>query len=267
MDLDDELRRMFANSGDQLDVPIRPDAEQAIVAGAGRRRKRRLAAMSASGAAAVVVVVAVGIALANPTPEAMPPAHVPTSTSSSPTPPSQNEAPPTEPGTGIALPPAAPPTGEEEPPQGTTEEPPPPPEVTGEEIGPFGWRELRLGMTYEEAVATGLVVETGAPPGPGCNTYTIATADGSHGGAVHISQEFGVDFIAPYVKVHTPEGVSEGWTIEQFLVVYPELADEVAQSSSVTIPVAGNSAAEYRIDHLGTGTIQMVALQLTSPSC
>lgn len=269
MDLDDELRRMFANSGDQLDIPVRPDAEQRIVAGAQRVRKRRLAVMSSSGAAAVVVVVAVGIALANPTPEAMPPAHVPTSTSSTPTPPSSTPAPPPGEGTGTAIPPAAPPATGGDGPPGTsenTEEPPPEPEVTGELIGPFGWRELRLGMTYDEAVATGLVVETGSPPGDGCTSYTIATADGSHGGALTFSYN-GLEFIAPYAKVRTPEGVWEGMPIEQFLELYPEKADEVAQGGSVTIPAVGNSGAEYRIDHHGTGTVSMIGLRIYARGC
>jgi len=267
MDLDDELRRMFANSGDQLDIPVRGDAEQTIVAGAGRRRKRRLAAMGASGAAAMAVVVAAGIALANPTPEAMPPA-IPTSTTDAPSETTSTTTTPTS-ETVPVPPPAAPPTsGEVDPPneETTEEEEPPPPAAQGEVIGPFGWRELRLGMTYDEAVATGLVVETGSPPGDGCTSYTIATADGSHGGALTFSYN-GLEFIAPYAKVRTPEGVWEGMPIEQFLELYPEKADEVAQSGSVTIPAVGNSAAEYRIDHHGTGTVSMIALRIYARGC
>lgn len=267
MELDDELRRMFANVDDQLDVPVRPDAEQTIVAGAQRVRRRRLAAVSASGAAAVVVVVAAGIALANPTPDAMPPAHTPTSTSSTPTSPSSAASQTTESGTGVAVPPAAPPATETDPPEQTTEDLPTEPEVTGEQIGPFGFRDLRLGMDYETAVATGMVgAGDPPPPGPGCAGYPLLI-DGVSVGDVGLSGERGVVAIAPDLPVHNVDGVSVGWTTEQFLAKYPDKAEEVEMYGIVTVPVTGNPDAFYRFDVYKDRGVTTITLQMSGDIC
>src|SRR5690348_3337808 len=71
-DLDDELRELLGS--DRLDVPVRADAEEIIVAGARRLRRRRIVAATASGALGVVAAIVAGFVLAGGTPDAMPPA-------------------------------------------------------------------------------------------------------------------------------------------------------------------------------------------------
>lgn len=57
-----ELRRLFAGLEGRLDVPVRPDATTAIVAGARRLRRRRAGAMI--GAVVALAVAGAGIAVA-----------------------------------------------------------------------------------------------------------------------------------------------------------------------------------------------------------
>jgi hypothetical protein len=246
VDLDDELRRMFANVDDQLDVPVRPDAEQTIVAGAKRLRRRRLAAVTATGAAAVVAVVAIGVALALPNQEAMPPADFPTTTTTTTTTePSVSETVPTPADTA---PPAAPPTeGDPAPgpnPPGDTVAPPPAgPEVSGERLGPHGLGTLRLGMDVESAMATGMVGD-GAPPGTGCVSRPLLI-DGQASGEVYFGDR-GLQIIAPGVPVHTVDGVSVGWTTAEFVARYPD-EQGAAENGTAYLAVSGNPDAIYRV--------------------
>jgi hypothetical protein len=58
VNIDEDLKRLFADEGDRLAVPVRLDAERVIVAGARRvRRNRRVAAGAVVTAAAVFVLV------------------------------------------------------------------------------------------------------------------------------------------------------------------------------------------------------------------
>ncbi len=236
---------MFSNVDDQLDVPVRPDAEQTIVAGARRLRRRRLAAVTATGAAAVVAVVAIGVALSLPNQEAMPPADVPTTTTTTPTEPSVPETVPTPP-TDTA-PPAAPPMEGDSP---TTGHNPPgdapaptEPEVNGELLGPDGFGALRLGMDVESAMATGMVGD-GAAPGTGCVARPLLV-DGQASGEVYFGDK-GLQIIAPGVPVRMVDGVSVGWTTAEFVARYPD-EQGAAENGTAYLAVPGNPDATYRV--------------------
>lgn len=265
MDLDDELRRMFAASGDKLDVPVRGDAEQTIVAGAQRRRKRRLAAVTAGGAAAVVTVVAVGIALALPNQEAMPPALIPTTTDSTPTEPST--PPPVAPPPTAEAPPAAPPTGgstgtpEDNSPEEPSGDPPTEPEVTGQQLGPSGFLALELGMSVESAMATGMVGEGTGETGCAGRPLLI---DGQESGTAYFGDK-GLQIIAPTVAVHTVDGVSVGWTIAEFVARYPD-EQGAAENGEAYLAVPGNSGAIYRVI-FANDQISRIQLQMVDMIC
>lgn len=62
-ELDDELRRLFAD--ERLTLPVTVDVENAVVAGAKRRRRRRVTAAAASGVVAVAALVFVAASLIN----------------------------------------------------------------------------------------------------------------------------------------------------------------------------------------------------------
>jgi hypothetical protein len=266
MELDDELRRMFAASGDKLDVPVRADAEQTIVAGARRLRRRRLTAMAAGGAAAVVTVVAVGIALALPRQESMPPAvDPPTTTSSTTTEPSVPDTgapPPT-----AEAPPMTPPSGGDpqpngdDPPEQTAPEPPPEAAVTGRQLGPSGFMALELGMSVESAMATGMVSDE--PYSVGCQGRSLLI-DGQASGTAYFGDK-GLQIIAPTVAVHTVDGVSVGWTTDQFVARYPD-EQGAAENGEAFLSVAGNSDAIYRVI-FANDRVSRIQLQMVDMIC
>jgi hypothetical protein len=256
MDLDDELRRLFTS--DRLDVAVRPDADEVIVAGARRLRTRRILTATAGGAAAIVAVVVAGIVLAGGNPDAMPPATTNPSTPSAAT--SHGFATPTTQSTA-----AAPPVGTIAPGSTTTETPPTttttttdpaPPDLDLPEIGPYGFQALRLGQTLEEAQATGMIADR--PHDGGCVAYTLVS-DGVSG-QVYISDTVQAIAADP---VMTPEGVGPGWTIEQVQEVY---SVDVGPNGQVLVPVLGNASASYRLQ-FADGVVTSVGLQFDGQTC
>ncbi|WP_258344832.1 hypothetical protein [Saccharopolyspora gregorii] len=84
-DLDDELRRMFAD--DRLEVPVRTGAEWSLVAGARRRRKRQTTLAAVGGVLAMGVLFGGGAVLvARPDPGPVRPAVPPVVGTSVPSP-------------------------------------------------------------------------------------------------------------------------------------------------------------------------------------
>ncbi len=274
MELDDELRRMFAEAGDRLDVPVRPETEQLIVAGARRVRRRRIATAAAGGAAAVVAVVLGGIALAGGTPDAMPPAtkelspssqtstvassttsSVPSTTTQQP----QNNS-----------------TQTNEQPKGETTQPQlsdrvdPPPVLGFEVLGPTGIRSLQLDQSLDSADLTGMLGATNdTDNGYGCLQHSLLL-DGSPAGFVYVSSAAGgskVEAIASDI-VETPEGVGAGWTLKQVMAVYPDVDEEFAANNGRGLAaVPGNSDARYRLAFNPAGVVTGVTLQNSTQPC
>lgn len=256
MNVDDELRRMFDDLGDRLDVPVRFDATEVILAGARRVRRRRIAAATVSGVLAVVLLAGAGILLTRPGPESAPPAVTwngpPPSTAWSasasvvapPRVPSTTNEPPAGSATGGVRGPAVDggPAGEEEPPRPRPERPP----VTGVQIGPDGFGSVRLGMGYDELVATEAIRGSEPPPTSGCVSYEFTDQAGS--GQVQVTSVGGVQAIQPAARTRTAEGVSSEWTLARVSALYPEVTPEVvAAQNPVPVEVRGNPGVVYMI--------------------
>lgn len=261
MDLDDELRQLFTS--DRLDVPVRADAEEVIVAGARRVRRRRIAAATASGAFAVVVVVAAGIALAGGDPDAMPPAttnpETPTSESSVGAGPVSPESTASSPTLNTAT--STSPSTPRPPTTKTKTSDPGPPDLSFPVVGPTGYKALELGQTLEDAQATGLLGEPGTSQGS-CTRYDLLSDDRATG-YVLISETVQVIAADP---VQTPEGVGRGWTVDQVKEVYPGLDEDAAADGLAVVPVDGNSAASFEL-HFSDGEVSRVTLRLDNPAC
>jgi hypothetical protein len=259
MALDDELRHLFAS--DRMDVPVRPDAEHIIVAGARRVRRRRIAATATGGA--VVLIVIAGVALAGGQPGDMPPAtRKPTtaSTTSAELVKTSDEAPP-----------AAPPvTSAEDEPEHT-----PPSTDSSEEtdtstpglafpvFGPTGFRGLELGQTLEEAQATGVLGDQNSPTGPYCDYYHLMV-DGEPAGWVLVSDTVqAIDSDA----LQTPEGIGAGSTLEQAATAYPDVGDQFGtQNGHAIVAAPGNDNARYNLQ-FADGKIVRVALEADGLPC
>lgn len=257
MDLDDELRQLFTS--DRLDVPVRADADQVILAGARRLRRRRIATATAGGVFAVVAVVIGGIALAGGNPDAMPPA-----TTNPSTPPAASSVEvSTLPSASTAV---APPLGTTSTPTQSSTRPvvptrtsePGPPDLNFPELGPTGFQALELGQTVEEAQATGLlgpIVQDGGADG--CSIYELLSDDRTSGRVY----AYGGALVAIAADpAQTPEGVGPGWTIEQARVEYPDLREGIPGSGAWFTVVPGNASARYALE-TADGVVTSVTLR------
>jgi hypothetical protein len=278
VNLDDDLRRMLADldADERLDVPVRPGAAELIVAGARRVRRKRIAAVTAASALTAAAVVVGGFVLAAGGPEALPPAtsdlqvapesSVPSSGSSSratTSPSGRTTASGIRPGGEAPGPGGGGDGGADGGDQQPTVDPPPPP--SGEQIGPASFQALRLGMTYDEAVATGMVGAGDPVPATGCATYPLLVGGESAGG-VQISAASGVEVLYPVVALHTPEGPSNGWSLAQVKAVYPEIDEAAVADSGLAFPaVPGNPGAVYRLEFLDE--LVGIALQSSAQPC
>lgn len=215
-DLDERLRRLFAD--DRLTLPVSQEAEEAVVAGARRRRRRRLALASSSGVLAVAAAVFVVAAL-------------------------------TSLGRGHGPLAAAGPHLSETPDRVTTESPTPATTWPAGLLNEAGVDGLRLGMSEAQVNVAlrgspidrpiGMVGKCAdyelmfpAPPSAGAVATTTVTPDSiarkeTFGGSsvvmVVVSPEYGVVQIGGTPGVHTPEGVYSGLPRSVIDKAYPSL--------------------------------------------
>ncbi|MFL6120611.1 hypothetical protein [Actinophytocola sp.] len=261
--LDDELRALLHS--DRLDVAVRSDADEIIVAGARRVRRRRIVAATASGALGVVVVVVAAFLTAGGAPDAMPPA---TSTTTRPPAAPSIEVETLLPSAATAQ---APPLGtttttttRPKPPRTPTKTTDPgPPDLNYLVIGPTGLRSVRLGQTLEDAQATGMLGSVTTHTSGGCDIYQLISDDRVTG-SVRISDTVRSISANP---VQTPQGVGPGWTLSQVEEVYPDVDTQAAtETGEARVPVPGNAAAVFRLLISG-GKVTGVALELADATC
>jgi hypothetical protein len=264
MDLEDELTRLFQD--ERLDVRVAPHAEQAVVAGARRVRRRRVALISAAGVLGALAVAGGTIVLARgpaTTDSAVPPPPLPITssvTSTSPEP-SASLADPTPEGPPPTMKPSTPPEAT----RATTSISPPrtssPSPISATVLGPTGYGSLRLGMTEAQLLATGQVSAARTPGAGTCAQYTI---NGQSGSRLEVSATRGLVIIDPGTAIHTPEGISEGSTVQQAKAKY---ADYDSQGSPVIVKVPGNPAAWFYLYPDPDGTIGQITLVGSQTEC
>jgi hypothetical protein len=111
-------------------------------------------------------------------------------------------------------------------------------------LGPFGLGALKLGMTAEQARASGMVVtdkET-VKPGVVCGeTFRVRGVAYPDGGVMYATH-LGVAGIPAYGSVATPEKIKIGSTVAAVRKAYPDWRD----GGFADAP--GNSTAAYRIE-------------------
>lgn len=225
MNLDDELRRLFTD--DRLDVPVHAGATEAVLTGARRRRTHRLAAVTATSALVALLVVG-GVAIAGGTPDSTPigPA-MPTTTTQGPT------------TTTSTRPPTVPTTTTRQKMTGTVTatSQPPPATQTGPVVGPDGFSAIKLGMSYDEAAATGELVGK-RQLGMSCEVYRTTAHPNV---LVTIVAEYGVVKFTLPQGVRNPEGIGVGSSVEDFYAAYPKATRDWRSVGEVP----GNPRAGY----------------------
>ncbi|GAA2989903.1 hypothetical protein [Actinokineospora diospyrosa] len=109
-------------------------------------------------------------------------------------------------------------------------------------LGPDGFGSLKLGMTAEQALATGRILPQtpGGSPAP-CTMYRApGQPDNSY--SVGISDKDGVVLIFGYGGARTPEGIGIGSTRAQVKRAYPKLEDGPNHSGAA---VPGHPGTAY----------------------
>jgi hypothetical protein len=274
VDIDDELRKLFAD--DRLSVPVRPAADRVVVAGARRARRRRAHAVFGGGMLSVATVLAAGTAfgVAGDAPPRTPLAAA-ESAGLTTTTPSPSPSPSTiERTTSIAPPPV---TAEKR----TTTTPRPTttpttstpskakPPATPLAFGPTTVGSLRLGMTIDEATAAGVIQPGTPPPGAvaGCQGYDwLGHSAAPAASSLLFSPTLGLVRIGGRVDAETPEGIYAGSSDEDVRAVYPTQSKAHTDADDWVAPVPGNPSANYWLV-LSKHVVTEVRLELAAQDC
>ncbi|WP_327002963.1 hypothetical protein OHA72_49065 [Dactylosporangium sp. NBC_01737] len=131
-------------------------------------------------------------------------------------------------------------------------------------LGPLGYGALRLGMTKEQALATGLVTafdESGCP-----QAHVKGLREGQ--GWVVLSPRLGIAAIQAWPTLATAEGVRAGMSAVEVRRIYPNMdtADGDLANGRHYPKVPGNDKAVYRIA-THDGKVSDVTLQLARQDC
>jgi hypothetical protein len=137
-------------------------------------------------------------------------------------------------------------------------------------LGPAGIGALRLGMTREQAEATGLTKPFKHADETNCawtTTLVDAPATDTTAGTVLASDTFGVAAIFAYGSIGTPEHVKLGSTSVEITKAYPGASLKGSSDhGNVFAKVPGNGSASYRFELLNA-TVTEVALLLNDQNC
>ncbi len=274
MDLDDELRKLFAD--ERLDVRVRPEADRVIVTGARRIRRRRAGVVFGGGMLSVATMLVAGTAFG--VSGDAPHQTIVAAATDSPAPTTTTTPAPVSTTTTVesttTVVPTSPPavrttttTPKSTTPTSTTTPSKVKPPSGALMFGPTAVNGLHLGMTASEAVATGLL---NATPGPvdyyGCQGYQWA------GRAVFgeyypllFSPKLGLVKIGGIAEAETAEGIYAGSTDADVRAAYPTQSKSHIGGDWVT-PVPGNATEHYWFiisDH----SVTQLRLELASQDC
>ncbi|MDM4721665.1 hypothetical protein QTQ03_19475 [Micromonospora sp. WMMA1363] len=132
-------------------------------------------------------------------------------------------------------------------------------------LGPDGLGALKLGMSKEEARASGMIkdIEGAGPAGEACPARAELTGEG---GTVWFSTRLGVASIVPSSGVQTVDGIGVGSSRQSVVQSYPSWTPAAGDNARGVVPVPGNPDAVYRIA-IKDDKVSSVALQYADQDC
>jgi len=271
MNLEDDLRKLFADK-EAFDVPVADDAAETVVQGARRIRKRRRAIAGGAGALTLAAVIGVGVGAAGiGGPSGSPPANPSLSVVSGTTEQTSSKVvvpPPV--GTTVASGTItrSTPTRTRTEPRTTTTHPSatePAPPGNPAPFGPTGFDGLSLGMTQQDAEATGVITPNAQPDrGPECLGYDYTNFPRPAGEySVIIAGTGGVTRLTSLTNAVTPEGVFPGVSLDKVRTTYP---DGSGDETEWIAPVPGNPQAQYEF-FFDAGRVYLMRMEIVGGSC
>jgi hypothetical protein len=138
------------------------------------------------------------------------------------------------------------------------------------ELGPNGYGALTLGMTKQQAEATGLMTRYTGPTVSTCSTARLVgttSATPNDQGVLWFSPTAGLSSIFAYGSIATPEGVHIGMPAAAMRAIYPEWKAIDRETDGIGhVKVPSNANAWYRIEVVN-GEVISVAIQSANQDC
>ncbi|MFF5055722.1 hypothetical protein ACFY1S_21325 [Micromonospora sp. NPDC000663] len=133
-------------------------------------------------------------------------------------------------------------------------------------LGPNGLGSLKLGMSRQQATATGML-RPFPTKGDGCASAHLTSAPTDRG-LVIFSGTLGLAVIDAYGSIKTHEGARIGMSSADMLRIYPtwKAADGDATNGRGYAKTPGNDKAVYRIA-TRNGTVTALTLQYSNQNC
>lgn len=142
------------------------------------------------------------------------------------------------------------------------------------QLGPDGYGDLTLGMSKNEARATGLATQISQDATGGCGDDTdgwlkaapTPTQQSMAGRLFFSTNSDKLVAIYAYGDIATPEGLHLGSTAADVRTDYPTWTGNEKVDGVGTIPVPGSDSAEYRVD-IEDGAVVTLSLDATDQDC
>lgn len=133
-------------------------------------------------------------------------------------------------------------------------------------LGPDGLGALKLGMSKDQALATGMIDEFRTMDGQADSACPVSAGLTGQGGTVWWSTRLGVASIAPSAGVRTVDGIEVGASRQKVAQTYPGWTLAAGEDGHGLVPVPGNPAAVYRIE-IKDDKVSSVGLQYAKQDC